>query len=322
MTDKLKIIFAGTPDFAAVALTALLDAKQNIVAVYTQPDRPAGRGRKLTASAVKQLALAHDLPLEQPETLKDETTVEKLKTFNADVMIVAAYGLLLPKDVLEIPVHGCINIHASLLPRWRGAAPIQRAILAGDRETGITIMQMDSGLDTGDMLLKLTTPISGDDNAGSLHDRLAILGGKAIVEAINLLEQNKLSPEKQDNAYANYAKKLDKREAWIDWSQSADQIHQQINAFNPWPIAQTLFANKIIRIRETQAEPENTDKPPGTVLKQDKTGIVVACGKGRLRLLNCQIPNSKPMPVGDLLNGHPELFTVGSLFTTANSRSE
>lgn len=314
--DKPKIIFAGTPEFAAVALQALINDGNNIVAVYTQPDRPAGRGRKLTASPVKQLALAHNIPVEQPETLKDETAIQQLKSYKADVMIVAAYGLLLPKTVLEIPALGCINIHASLLPRWRGAAPIQRAILAGDKETGITIMQMDVGLDTGDMLLKMTTPISDDDNAATLHDRLAQMGGQAIVKTISLLNKIKFIPEKQDKSTASYAKKLEKKEAWIDWSQNAEQIHRQIRAFNPWPIAQTMLDEKTVRILDSVLLEKNSDKQPGTIINKDKDGIDVTCGKGALRLLKCQLPNSKPMQIRDLLNGHPELFAVGSVFST------
>lgn len=313
--SKLKIIFAGTPEFAAVALQALIDDQQNIVAVYTQPDRPAGRGRKLMASPVKQLAIQHDIPIEQPETLKDVSAIEKLRTYKADVMIVAAYGLLLPEAVLEAPKYGCINIHASLLPRWRGAAPIQRAILAGDNETGITIMQMDIGLDTGDMLLKLSTPITEQDNAGTLHDRLAILGGESIIAALDMLEKNQLAPVKQDNSQANYAGKLEKKEAWINWSEEAEYIDRQIRAFNPWPVAQTMFGDKIIRIRDAQLINKDSNELPGTIIQQDKDSIDVACGKGMLRLLNCQLPNSKPMQVKDLLNGHPDMFKVGSTFS-------
>jgi len=313
-SDKPTIIFAGTPEFAAVALQALINDGNKIVAVYTQPDRPAGRGRKLTASSVKQLALAHNIPVEQPETLKDQIAIQQLKSYKADVMIVAAYGLLLPKSVLEIPASGCINIHASLLPRWRGAAPIQRAILAGDKETGITIMQMDVGLDTGDMLLKMTTPISEDDNTATLHDRLAQMGGQAIIKAISLLTKNKLVPEKQDESLATYAKKLEKKEAWIDWSQTAEQIHRQIRAFNPWPIAQTMLDKTIVRIVDATLLEKTSDKQPGTVIRKDKDSIDVTCGNGVVRLLKCQLPNSKPMQMRDLFNGHPELFAVGSVF--------
>ena len=215
--NKLKIIFAGTPEFAAVALNTLLDAKQNIVAVYTQPDRPAGRGRKLSPSPVKALALDNNITVEQPLNFKAAETVAALDAYQSDLMIVAAYGLLLPVVVLKTPRLGCMNIHASLLPRWRGAAPIQRAILAGDKETGITIMQMDAGLDTGDMLLKKSTPISEQDTAASLHDRLAILGGEAMLATLQLLVHKELSPEKQDESQASYARKLHKDEAWIDW---------------------------------------------------------------------------------------------------------
>ena len=233
----LNIIFAGTPDFAAVALAALLESEHNVIAVYTQPDRPAGRGRKLKASPVKQLALEHNLPVLQPTSLKGAEEQQQLADFQPDLMVVAAYGLLLPKVVLETPRYGCLNIHASLLPRWRGAAPIQRAILAGDSESGVTIMQMDEGLDTGGMLYKLTTPIDDGDSAQQLHDRLAELGADALLQTLAKLPGG-LEPEPQDEAQATYAKKLDKQEAAIDWTHSARQITRQINAFNPWPVVE------------------------------------------------------------------------------------
>jgi methionyl-tRNA formyltransferase len=311
----LKIIFAGTPDFAAVALQKLIDTEYEIIAVYTQPDRPAGRGRKLKPSPVKELALEHSIPVEQPLNFKEEGSIETLKSYNADLMIVAAYGLLLPVAVLEAPKHGCLNIHASLLPRWRGAAPIQRAILAGDKETGITIMQMNEGLDTGDMLLKLSTPIANNDTGGTLHDRLAILGGNAISVTLRLLQDGKLDPEKQDDALANYAKKLDKQEAWIDWSQSAIEIDRQIRAFSPWPVCQTKLADKIVRVHEAQIINNDSAGTVGEILSYSKNGLDVQCGKGQLRLLKCQLPGSRAMSVTDLFNGHPDLFTAGLCFS-------
>ena len=235
----LKIIFAGTPDFAASALSALIESEHDVVAVYTQPDRPAGRGRKLRASPVKELALKHDIPVLQPEKLKDAETHDVLRSFNADVMIVAAYGLILPQAVLDIPRLGCLNIHASLLPRWRGAAPIQRAIAAGDKESGITIMQMDAGLDTGDILLLSHCPINDNDNGGDLHDRLAEMGASSILEALKDIESGNTKPIKQDDALATYAHKLDKKEAIINWKDSAENIERLIRAFNPWPVAFT-----------------------------------------------------------------------------------
>ncbi len=312
--NKLRILFAGTPEFAAVALKALLTAGHDIVAVYTQPDRPAGRGRKLTPSPVKAVALANNIPVEQPVNFKQADAVAQLTTYNADVMIVAAYGLLLPESVLTTPRLGCMNIHASLLPRWRGAAPIQRAILAGDTQTGITIMQMDVGLDTGGMLLKKTTPITEQDTAESLHDRLAVLGGEAMLDTLQLLAQNNITAEKQDDAQACYAKKLHKDEAWINWHDAAAQIHRQIRAFVPWPIAQTQYNNDIIRIHSAHYLPDATAAQAGEILSYDKSGLLVACQHGQLRIEKCQLPGAKAMQVADLYNGHPQLFSKGSCF--------
>lgn len=316
--QPLKIVFAGTPEFAAMALAQLIKHEHQVVAVYTQPDRPAGRGRKLLPSPVKQIALNHHIAVEQPESLKkDPTAIDKLKTYHPDVMIVAAYGLLLPQRVLDIPTYGCLNIHASLLPRWRGAAPIQRAILAGDPETGITIMQMDAGLDTGDILLKRTLPITARCTAGELHDHLAALGCQAILQTLADLESNKLHPQKQDPTFATYAKKLDKHEAWIDWSQSAQQIERQIRAFNPWPVAQTQLDDKVIRLRKAHALDDQSTAIAGTIVHADNQGIDVACGVGLLRLLDGQLPGGKPLAVNDLLNGHATLFAVGNRFSSA-----
>jgi len=316
--QPLKIIFAGTPEFAAIALMQLIKHGHQVVAVYTQPDRPAGRGRKLMPSPVKQVAVDNNIPVEQPESLKkDPAAIEKLKSYAPDVMIVAAYGLLLPQTVLDIPTYGCLNIHASLLPRWRGAAPIQRAILAGDSETGITIMQMDAGLDTGDMLLKKPLLISDSMNAGELHDQLAALGSKAILETLDAMSTGGLHPEQQDNALATYAKKLDKDEAWINWTQPAQHLDRQIRAFNPWPVAQTRLDDKIMRIRKAQVIDAATNRTPGTIVNVSTDSIDVACGAGQLRLLDGQLPGGKPMSIKDLLNGHAALFTVGQHFSNA-----
>ncbi|MGM0593166.1 MAG: methionyl-tRNA formyltransferase [Pseudomonadota bacterium] len=301
MSQPLNIVYAGTPEFAATALQALIDSPHHLIAVYTQPDRPAGRGRKLKASPVKALAQAHNIAVHQPESLKDPQEQAKLAALKPDVMIVAAYGLLLPEAVLQIPPMGCLNIHASLLPRWRGAAPIQRAILAGDRETGITIMQMDAGLDTGDMLYKLTTPIEPSDTAQTLHDRLAELGARAIVDALTGLQEGRLRAEKQDESQANYAKKLQKSEATIDWHQPAAQIARQVAAFNPWPVAQTPFGDQVLRLWE--AHPIEGDATPvGRVLAAGKAGIDVACGEGVLRITTLQRPGGKPQRAADFLN--------------------
>ncbi|MFA6061551.1 MAG: methionyl-tRNA formyltransferase [Gallionella sp.] len=300
----MKIIFAGTPEFAASALAALLK-EHEIIAVLTQPDRPAGRGMQLTASPVKQLALQHGLTVLQPASLKGEEAQQQIAALNADVMVVAAYGLILPKAVLEMPRYGCLNIHASLLPRWRGAAPIQRAILAGDSETGITIMQMDVGLDTGDMLLREVCTIEATDNAQTLHDKLAFMGASSIVNALNLLEKNSLIPVRQDDALACYAAKLLKGEAQIDWSQDAAQIALAVRAYNPFPVCQAKLNDIVVKI--WQAEVLSADRPgvPGEVLTADKSGITVACGKDALRLIVLQRPGGRAQPAVQFLQAMP-----------------
>ncbi|MEN8166995.1 MAG: methionyl-tRNA formyltransferase [Pseudomonadota bacterium] len=304
MLESLKIIFAGTPDFAAEALKPLLTGEHKLVAVYTQPDRPAGRGRKLTFGPVKQLALDHGIEVRQPRSLKDESEQAALAALHADLMVVAAYGLLLPQAVLDAPRLGCINIHASLLPRWRGAAPIQRAILAGDEESGITIMQMEAGLDTGPMLHALKCPIHGNDTGGALHDRLASLGARALLEVLPGLAAGTVMAESQDEAQANYASKLAKQESRIDWSQSARQIDRQVRAFNPWPVAQADYQGKMMRIWESQVLQGGSDAKPGTILAAGKQGIEVATGEGILRITRLQMPGKRAMAAADFLNAH------------------
>ena len=301
-TAPLKIIFAGTPDFAVATLNALLESRHEVVAVYTQPDRPAGRGRKLRPSPVKSVALEHDIPVEQPVNFKEEGSVERLAAFEADLMVVVAYGLLLPKSVLETPRLGCVNVHASLLPRWRGAAPIHRAVLAGDAESGVTIMQMDEGLDTGDMLLKGTTPIGPRDTTATLHDRLAEMGGALLVEAADRLAGGRATPEPQDDALANYAKKLSKEEGRIDWSRPAAELDRQVRAFDPFPVAYTEWNGENLRI--WAAEPIGGSGQPGRVAAAGKAGIDVATGDGLLRITRLQPPGKKAMAATDFLNAH------------------
>ncbi|MFK5914612.1 MAG: methionyl-tRNA formyltransferase [Woeseiaceae bacterium] len=316
---SLRIIFAGTPEFAANALSALVASDHEIVAVYTQPDRPAGRGRKLRASPVKEVALENDIPVLQPENLKETDTQDTLRAFNADVMVVAAYGLILPQIILDIPRLGCLNIHASLLPRWRGAAPIQRAIAAGDKESGITIMQMNAGLDTGDILQLFPCPIQDKDNGGDLHDRLAEIGANAILETLHHLEKKSLNPTAQDDSLANYAHKLNKKEAIINWQSSAIEIERLIRAFNPWPVAFTYLNDKTLRIWQADVLTENSELEAGTVISCDKKGIDISCGEGVLRLLKLQPSGSKAMDVASFMNGHAKQLPVGSLLKSVAS---
>jgi len=307
----MKIIFAGTPQFSVPTLQALLDANYEVIAVYTQPDRPAGRGQKLQASPVKQLAEQYQLPICQPPTLRNVDEQKILADWQADVMIVIAYGLIVPKVVLEIPPLGCINVHASLLPRWRGAAPIHRAILAGDNQTGITIMQMDEGLDTGAMLHKVSTSISATETTQSLHDRLAVLGAQALIETLKNLVLGKIIPQPQSDIDTCYAKKIEKIEAIIQWQQSAIEIDRQVRAFNPWPIAYTLLDEQPLRIWQTQPLTEITTATPGTIIQVNKNGIDIATGHGTLRLLRLQLPGGKCLPVQALLNAHAKWFEIG-----------
>lgn len=307
----MRIVFAGTPDFAAVALRSLIARGHFIIGVYTQPDRPSGRGRKLIPSPVKQVALETGLSVYQPESLKPDSAQSELAELAPDVMVVAAYGLILPPAVLSIPTHGCLNIHASLLPRWRGAAPIQRAIAAGDADTGITIMQMAAGLDTGDMLLKRATAIDSHDTGGSLHHRLADLGGDAIIDALDQLTTGSLTPEPQDDAQACYAHKLSKAEGHVDWRWPASEIERLIRAFNPWPGTYTDLGDQRIRLHEARVI-KGTGGEPGTVLERHREGIDIACGQGTvLRLDRLQLPGSRPQSASDLINGGKPLLVPG-----------
>lgn len=312
--SKLNIIFAGTPDFAAQHLQALLDSEHNVIAVYTQPDKPAGRGKKLQASPVKQLAEAHNIPVYQPKSLRKEEVQAELNALNADVMVVVAYGLILPEAVLNAPKYGCLNVHGSILPRWRGAAPIQRAIWAGDSETGVTIMQMDVGLDTGDMLHKVYTEILPTETSASLYQKLAELAPPALLEVLNGLATQQFKPEKQDDDLANYAEKLTKEEAKLDWTMPAAQLERNIRAFNPAPVAfLTVHVNdKEERVKVYQANVlPHQDKPLGTILAFDKTGLQIATQDGVLNITQLQPQGKKPMTVQDFLNGRADWFVVG-----------
>ncbi|WAX71092.1 methionyl-tRNA formyltransferase [Gallibacterium anatis] len=311
----LNIIFAGTPDFAAQHLQALLASQHRVIAVYTQPDKPAGRGKKLQPSAVKQLALAHNLPIFQPKSLRKEEAQQQLAQLNADVMVVVAYGLILPKAVLAMPRLGCLNVHGSLLPRWRGAAPIQRAIWAGDEQTGVTIMQMDEGLDTGDMLHKVSCEISKDETSASLYQKLATLAPQALIEVLDHLEEGKYPPQAQQNEFSNYAEKLSKEEAKLDWSLPAVQLERCIRAFNPWPISwlQTTDAqgnNQILKVYQATVLPHQ-NQTVGTVLQANKQGIQIATADGVLNITQLQPAGKKPMTVQDFLNGRSDWFEVG-----------
>lgn len=313
MTTPLKVIFAGTPDFAAKHLAALLDSKHDVVAVYTQPDRPAGRGKKLTASPVKVLGEEHNIPVYQPASLKQDAAQQELAAIDADIMVVVAYGLLLPTAVLNAPKLGCINVHGSILPKWRGAAPIQRAIWAGDSETGVTIMQMDEGLDTGDMLHIATLPIESSDTSATLYDKLAALGPKALVDVLDNFDS--YSPEKQDDALATYAKKLSKEEALISWHDDAAQIERNIRAFNPWPVAWMKIDEHNVKVWSGDVVALDKAVSPGTIVSANKEGITIATGKGALRITSLQIPGKKALPAADVINARQAWFEIGRNLT-------
>ena len=303
MTDTKRIIFAGTPEFSVPPLRALLRSTHRVVGVYTQPDRPAGRGRKLSPSPVKEVATDAGIPVFQPVNFKDPATIEELGSLSADLMVVVAYGLLLPRPVLDAPRLGCVNIHASVLPRWRGAAPIQRAVLAGDATSGITIMRMEQGLDTGPMYLIEEVPLVADETGGSLHDRLSLLGAQALMKALPGILDGSLVPVPQDDARSCYAKKLDKSEAWIDWARPAVELERQVRAFNPWPVAQTRFEDASLRIWRAHAIGGVGDIP-GTVMSATRKGIHVATGNGLLCITELQLPGKRAMSAQDFINAH------------------
>ncbi|MCC4265200.1 methionyl-tRNA formyltransferase [Oceanimonas baumannii] len=310
--SKLNLVFAGTPDFAARHLQALLDAGHNVIAVYTQPDRPAGRGKKLTPSPVKITAEQAGLPVYQPQSLRHEEAQAELAALGADLMVVVAYGLILPQVVLDTPRLGCINVHGSLLPRWRGAAPIQRAIWAGDADTGVTIMQMDKGLDTGAMLYKASLPVEPSDTSASLYDKLAGLGPQALLHTLEQLANGTAVAEPQNDNEANYAEKLSKEEARIDWTLPAGQLERCVRAFNPWPVSYFMVSEHNIKLWQAEVLTEATSAAPGTILAAGKTGIDVATGEGVLRLISLQPPGKKAMSCQDLLNARKDWFVPGT----------
>lgn len=299
----MKIIFSGTPDFAVPALQMLIDSKHELCAVYTQPDRPSGRGRKLTPSPIKKLAIEAGIPVFQPESLKTEADIKQLASLNADLMIVVAYGLLLPQAVLDAPKHGCINIHGSLLPRWRGAAPIHRAVMAGDKKTGVTIMQVIKKLDAGDMLHKESCEIEADSTSSDLHDKLAELGAIGLQKVLAQIEQGTLVAEKQDEALVTYAAKLEKNEAVLDWNLSAIELDRKIRGLNSWPVAQTLFQEKVLRVWRAAICEEEGELSPGMVSQHGKT-MRVGAGSGSINLLEVQLPGGKRMDIQAFLNSH------------------
>jgi methionyl-tRNA formyltransferase len=309
LANSLRIIFAGTPEFAAKHLAALYASEHNIIAVYTQPDRHAGRGKKLMPSAVKLLALEHGTPIYQPASLKNEEAQQALASLNADIMIVVAYGLILPKPVLDAPKLGCLNVHGSLLPKWRGAAPIQRAIWAGDKFTGISIMQMDEGLDTGAVLLEKSMAIIGAATSASLYDDLAELGPQILLETLENLDN--LTPTVQNNDEATYAHKLSKEEARIDWTLGAHQLARNVRAFNPWPFVWFIHNEELVKVWQVEVVESFDELTEGTIANVDKNGIEVATGEHNLLLSIIQIPGKKAQTVADIINGKPDLFVVG-----------
>ncbi len=311
--SRLRVVYAGTPAFAVPALQALIDGPFDVVAVYTQPDRPAGRGRKLRASPVKELALSHNLPVEQPTTLREDSAQQQLAAYAPDIMVVAAYGLILPQSVLDTPRHGCLNIHASLLPRWRGAAPIQRAIEAGDTETGVCLMEMAAGLDTGAVIACRRTAITDSDTAASVHDRLAVLGAELTVECLADWAAGALPSMPQSAQGVTYAEKITADEAWIDWQAGARDLARRVRAFNPWPVARCRMAGEPLRVWMASALPDDGQGAvPGTVVAVAPGGIDVQTGDGLLRLLEVQAPGRRAQPVDEFLRGHP--ITAGIEF--------
>ncbi|OGT46936.1 MAG: methionyl-tRNA formyltransferase [Gammaproteobacteria bacterium RIFCSPHIGHO2_12_FULL_38_11] len=310
---SFKIIFAGTPEFAVPALKKLLDSDHQILTVLTQPDRPAGRGQKLCVSPIKQLAQENNIKIDQPTTLKDVAAQKTIMQLNPDIIIVVAYGMILPKTVLNIPRFGCINIHPSLLPKWRGAAPIQRAIEAGDTKTGVTIMQLNEKMDAGDILLQESITLNDHETSGTIHHVLSELGATLLLKTLNLLEETKIKPMRQNNNEATYANKIEKSEAIIHWKKSATEIHNQIRAFNPWPICTTYFQNQSLRIFESFVLNEKQNGVPGTLVSIDKNYLHIATGNGTLGIKSIQLPGKKQISAADFIHGHQAQLIVGKI---------
>jgi methionyl-tRNA formyltransferase len=302
--QDLRTVFMGTPDFALQTLQGLIDAGCNLVGVYTQPDRPKGRGKQMAAPPVKELARQHGIPVYQPQKLRQPEVVAELEALAPDLIVVVAYGQILPKSVLDIPTHGCINVHASLLPKYRGAAPINKAIIDGATETGITTMYMDVGLDTGDMLVKMTLPISAEETAGELHDRLAVLGRETMEETLRQLCAGTLQREVQDDTRSTYAPMMKKEDGRIDWSRSALDVHNLVRGLDPWPGAYTSLDGELLKLARTTPQ-DNGDAPPGTVIAADRDGVRIACGNGSLLVKELQLAGRKRLAAADFLRGCP-----------------
>lgn len=316
--SALRIVFAGTPEFAAAHLNSILNSSHEVIAVYTQPDRPSGRGIKLLPSPVKELALANNLPVNQPASLRNEDEHRLLESYSADALIVVAYGLILPREILAVPRFGCINVHASLLPRWRGAAPIERALLAGDKVSGITVMQMDEGLDTGDILLKSEVSIDDSNTRNDLESKLTEVGCEALIKALNNLEELLKTPEKQDDSQSCYAGKLDKAEALINWSQSAELIERQIRVgIGRFP-AYSFFNSERIRMLKAQVSNATSDLSPGTIIESNKDSFTVRCGTGSIAITQIQLPGKNVVAVRDITNSKPSFFTANKKFTASD----
>jgi methionyl-tRNA formyltransferase len=310
----LKVIFAGTPVFAEMSLKRIVESQHRVVAVYTQPDKPQGRGQKISFNPVKTFASAQGIPVYQPKNFRELGALDALYALEADIMVVAAYGLILPEAVLKFPRLGCINIHASLLPRWRGASPIQQSILSGDEETGITIMQMDKGLDTGDMLMRRALAITPEDTSETLHDKLALLGAEMIVPVLDALLLGVLTPEPQNDVLATYAPKIEKEAAQIDWHLPAVNLERMIRAYQPWPVAFTHLNDTVIKVYQARVVPESVHVPAGTIFRQTKESLVIATGEGCLEIFSMQLPNKKVLNVSDLLHSKAAFFKVGQVF--------